>query len=197
MFYSQFKQDQTVFEKYYYNINKGYFVDIGAHNGVTFSNSKFFEELGWDGVCIEANPNIFGELQKNRKCECVNKALSNKQGKFPFVEAQGEDMLSGLVDELDEKSYKKIKDKHIIEVDCDLFSNVVLQKNINFLSLDTEGSELSILKTIDFNYYNIDIISVENNECTTDIYDFMLNLPYHFITKLGVDELYKKINFHF
>ena len=61
-FYSQFEQDKFVYENFFINKNKGYFVDIGAHDGVTFSNSKFFEELEWDGVCIEPNPKVFSIL---------------------------------------------------------------------------------------------------------------------------------------
>ena len=67
-YYSQFEQDKFIYENYFINKTKGYFVDIGAHDGITFSNSKFFEELGWDGVCIEPNPKIF-EKRMNKLCE--------------------------------------------------------------------------------------------------------------------------------
>ena len=46
-YYSQFQQDKFVYENYFTNKVDGYFVDIGAADGIKFSNSKFFEELGW------------------------------------------------------------------------------------------------------------------------------------------------------
>ena len=51
-YYSQFEQDKFVYENFFQGKTDGYFVDIGAHDGTTFSNSRFFEELGWTGVCV-------------------------------------------------------------------------------------------------------------------------------------------------
>jgi FkbM family methyltransferase len=210
MFYSQFEQDKFIYETYFKDKQNGYFVDIGAHDGITLSNSKFFEDLGWDGICIEPNPKIFEILINNRKCKCVQKAISNKIGNAQFFQIiEGPDMLSGLVDEFTNTAITKINNElesssdqkfDYIDVECDLFENIVDQTKIDFLSLDTEGNELKILRSINFNKFDIEIITVENNE-----YDITLPIPhseftnfltlkgYEFITRLGCDEVYKKI----
>lgn len=202
-YYSQFEQDKFVYEKYFINKNKGYFVDIGAHDGVTFSNSKFFEELGWKGVCIEPNPKVFEILSSNRKCRCVKKAITNNKSISQFFQiTNGPDMLSGLVDEFTDSAITRInqelesfsEDFSYIDVECDLFENIVQNDKIDFLSLDTEGNELKILQTIDFNKFNIDVITVENNDYDNKFLNYLTSKGYQFVTRLGCDEVYKKIN---
>jgi len=202
-YYSQFEQDKFVYEKYFINKNKGYFVDIGAYDGVTFSNSKFFEELGWKGVCIEPNPKVFEILSSNRKCKCVKKAITDSKSTSQFFQiTNGPDMLSGLVDEFTDSAIARInqelesfsEDFSYIDVECDLFENIVQNDKIDFLSLDTEGNELKILQTIDFNKFNIDVITVENNNNDNKFLNYLTSTGYQFVTRLGCDEIYKKVN---
>jgi FkbM family methyltransferase len=198
-YYSQFEQDKTVHQMFFQNTFNGYFVDIGAHDGTTFSNSKFFEELGWDGVCIEPNPKIFNTLQSTRKCKCVKKAISDKVGTAQFFQILGEaNMLSGLTEEFNQRGIENIHHNiqndefDYIDVELDLFDNIVDNTIIDFLSLDTEGNELKILQTIDFNKYNIKVITVENNDYDDKFLKFLTPKNYHFVTRLGCDELYIK-----
>jgi len=202
-YYSQFKQDQFVYENYFQGKTNGYFVDIGAHDGVTLSNSKFFEEIGWNGVCIEPNPKIFPVLKNNRTCKCVEKAISDKIEISQFFQiTDGPDMLSGLVNEFTDKAIVRINAElesfpegfDYIDVECDLFSNIVDNNKIDFLSLDTEGNEMKILQTIDFNKFDIDVITIENNDYDDKFFNYLAPKGYQFITRLGCDELYKKIN---
>lgn len=198
-YYSQFEQDKIVYENYFLDKTNGYFVDIGAHDGETFSNSKFFEELGWTGVCVEPNPKVFEILSSTRKCKCVMKAVADCTGTAQFFQIiEGADMLSGLVDEFTQNGikniYSNLEDKSkgfdYIDVELDLFDNIVDQTEIDFLSLDTEGNELKILKTIDFNKYNIKIITLENNEYDSRFIDFLIPKGFTFVKRLGCDELY-------
>jgi FkbM family methyltransferase len=200
-YYSQFQQDQWVYESFFQNKNNGYFVDIGAHDGITFSNSKFFEDIGWDGICIEPNPKIFEILQSNRKCKCIKKAISDKKEKSQFFQiTEGADMLSGLVNEFTDDAITRIHQElqatpenfDYIDVECDLFENIIDRNRIDFLSLDTEGNELKILKSIDFNKFNIEVITVENNDYDEKFFSFLIPKGYQFITRLGCDEIYKK-----
>jgi FkbM family methyltransferase len=201
--YSQFEQDKFIYNKYFVNKSKGYFVDIGAHDGITFSNSKFFEELGWDGVCIEPNPKVFDMLLSNRKCKCIKKAITNNKGISQFFQiTDGPDMLSGLVGEFTDNAIARIHHElesfsesfDYIDVECDLFENIIQNNKIDFLSLDTEGNELKILQTIDFNKFDIDVITIENNDYDNKFFNYITPKGYQFIVRLGCDEVYKKIN---
>ena len=201
-YYSQFEQDKFVYENFFKEKNNGYFVDIGAADGIKFSNSKFFEELGWRGVCVEPNPKAFEALQSCRTNKCAMKAISDKIGTDKFFQiTNGPEQLSGLQNEFNQTGISRINecynndsdfDFEYIDVECDLFENIVEQTQIDFLSLDTEGNELKILQTIDFDKFDINVITVENNDYDNKFIDFLTPKGYKFLTRLGCDELYKK-----
>ena len=81
-----------------------------------------------------------------------------------------------------------------IDVECDLFENIIQNNKIDFLSLDTEGNELKILQTINFNKFDIDVITVENNDYDNKFFNYLTPKEYQFVIRLGCDEVYKKIN---
>src|SRR5258708_43393 len=106
-FYSQHRQDQIVYETLFREAKTGVFVDVGAYDGETFSNSLFFEEtLGWRGLCIEPLPAAFAKLRARRTALCVNCGVSNYEGTADFldVEIAGfEKMYSGLLKNYDKR----------------------------------------------------------------------------------------------
>ena len=200
-FYSQFQQDKFVYENYFKNKQNGFFVDIGAYDGEIDSNSLFFENLGWNGICLEPNPIMFENLQKIRKCECLPYAVSDKNEINQFFQIkEGPTTLSGLANEFDQSAIARINEYNLedsqdfdyLNVECKTFDSIVKTYNIDFLSLDTEGNELKILQSIDFNKYDIDVITVENNNYDDRFFNFLNTKNYTFITRLGCDELYKK-----
>jgi hypothetical protein len=70
-FFSRAGQDQFLFENFFRGKRNGVFVDAGATDGETFSNSLFFERfLGWSGLCVEPQPEAFAKLAARRKCHC-------------------------------------------------------------------------------------------------------------------------------
>ena len=65
--------------------------------------------------------------------------------------------------------------------------------NIDFLSIDTEGSELDILKVLDFDKYNIDVITIEDNYNDPKLMKFFLDRGYEYIKQIECDKIFKKI----
>ena len=202
-YYSQYGQDRFMNETFFHNQSDGVFIDIGAHNGISLSNTKFFEELGWKGICIEPIPEVFEKLQHNRKAYCLQGCIADFNGIAPFGEVVGEpQMLSGLVEKCDPRHRTRIDGEiettqgsyKVIEVNCYLL-NDLLQKHgifhIDYLTIDTEGGELEILQSIDFSKFDIDFIDVENNY-DINFKDFLISKGYRFVRTLGCDELYQK-----
>ena len=75
---SQIGQDRWVFGEVFDGMRGGYFLDLGAHDGLTHSNTyKLERNYAWRGICVEANPFTFAQLKGNRKCQCVHVALSD------------------------------------------------------------------------------------------------------------------------
>ncbi len=64
--------------KFFNNKTNGFFVDIGAYDGIAISNTKLLEDIGWDGICIEPHPKVYERLVKNRTCKKINCALWNE-----------------------------------------------------------------------------------------------------------------------
>jgi FkbM family methyltransferase len=201
-FYSQFQQDKFVYENYFKDKQNGFFVDIGAYDGECDSNSLFFENIGWEGICIEPNPKMFHKMKQIRNCRCEPYAISDRNETAQFFQIkEGPIVLSGLVNEFTQNSINRINEYDLetnqnfdyINIECKTFDNIINVYNIDFLSLDTEGNELKILQSIDFNKYNIDVITIENNDYDNKFFDFLTFNGYQFVTRLGCDELYKKI----
>lgn len=178
-YYSQCNQDGYVNETYFKNYRNGTFIDIGAHNGITYSNSYFFEkELGWQGICIEPIPEVFAQLRANRTCHCVQGCVSDRSGEEQLLRVispcTSTEMLSGLLYKYDPLHLQRILAEircfggtyEIIPVQCYLLNDLLEEHGIthvNFLSIDVEGGEYDILTSIDFSRCQIDIITVENN----------------------------------
>lgn len=211
-YYSQkgVSQDQYVNERFFHNKRNGVFIDVGAHDGKKYSNSYFFEkELGWNGICIEPLETPFQQLQKRRKCICVNACISSQEGLLKFFKVSGApEMLSGIIDTYNEKHYNRLKIEierdggtlSIIEVPAYRLETLLEKHNIklvDFLSIDTEGSELDILQSINFAKVKIHVICVENNDyCRTpEIKNFLISQGFRLVDYLKQsDEVYVNMN---
>lgn len=152
-------------------------------------------------MCIEASPKRFKLLVKSRNCICENYAVSDNIGEVEFMDISGYGKgLSGIVDKYDEKHIKRIEGdikktskKEIVTVKTELLTNLLDKHNINeidFCTIDTEGGEYDILKTIDFNTYNIKIILVENNYDDSEVNELLLKNGYEKKCRLTIDDVY-------
>ncbi len=207
-YYGQFFQDQFVNEQFFKDKKNGFFIDIGASDGITGSNTYFFEKhLGWTGICVEPVKQQFEKLKSIRSCICLNACISNYEGPdhfFDVTDNVGNPVgISGLVNKYDAQHWNNITvmaavhnwNINLIPVHCFLFNN--LQKmfhiyKIDYLSIDVEGAELDILMAIDFSLFDIEIIDVENNYEDEKIRSFLSNKNYEFVARVGVDDIYRK-----
>ena len=122
---SQLNQDINVIN-YYNKKRDGFFVEIGADDGVQFSNTHLLEnEYGWKGICVEPSINTFGNLIKNRNCKCYNLAVFNKSNEILKFAIKNFGMCSGLIETLD--NYVEIdgvKHNRGIEYDLNIITDV-------------------------------------------------------------------------
>jgi FkbM family methyltransferase len=146
-YYSQSGQDKWA-DQFFNSKKNGFFIEVGAYDGIQTSNTYIFEkDLDWDGICIEANPQIFNSLVKNRKSKNINIAINNYQGECFFG-----------VDKVSNQGNKVL---------CNTLNNILVENNcpkvIDYLSLDIEGFEFIALESLDFDYFEIGLITVEHN----------------------------------
>lgn len=199
--YSQYGQDSYIKNKFFKDVHDGYFVNIGANDGVSIDNTLLFEQDGWSGVCIEPNPEIFKKLIVNRKCVCHNVALSDTDGIVNFLCISGySEMLSGILEFYDSRHMQRVENelklyggsKTIIEIESKKFSSLNINKNVDYVSIDVEGAEMKILESIDFSTYDIKVLSVENNFSEPHIINFMESVGYTLDQVLHADNIFVK-----
>lgn len=206
-YYSQCEQDKFVNENLFKYRKNGVFVDIGAHDGISLSNTYFFEkELGWSGVCLEPMPHAFEQLQKNRNCLCICGCATSEHNVIKqFLKISGplyhHEMLSGLIDKFDQQHINRIdrliKNRggsyEIIDVNCYNLNKILEEagiNHVNFLSLDTEGGEFEILKNFDFSKCQIDVITVEDNYKVHPFISFLESKGFNFVKSLEQDLIF-------
>lgn len=159
------------------------------------------EQQGWRGIAIEPIPAIFRQLQQNRRCHCVNACVTATEGEAEFIELEGVHMLSTLATHnvgLTARRLRKNAKRHggalkQITVQCRRLDSLLTEHgytHIDFLSLDTEGGELDILKSIDFTKTPVRAISVENNYYTSAIKNHLTRQGFIYLGTFKIDELY-------
>jgi FkbM family methyltransferase len=171
---SQALQDLFLDRWVFRELEGGRFLDIGAHDGVTYSNTWFFEKVRqWQGICIEPNPSVFKRLLMNRMCTTLNCCISDNPGPVRFQKITGfSEMLSGIVDKYEPEHVQRIRGEmqehggssEVITIAARTFSDVAAEhglSELNYVSIDTEGGELEILGSIDFRKVFVHVLSAE------------------------------------
>jgi len=170
--YSQLSQDLGVLQ-ILGNKRNGFFVEAGAMDGLHLSNTLLLErEYGWTGICCEPNKNLYEKLQNNRNCLYDDGVLYNTNDEeIEFFTADGTDMeqLGGTFEDFKaEESRISTRTNGKTYILKTLTLNTLLKKHnaprvIDYISLDTEGSELKILEEFDFDKWDVKVFTIEHN----------------------------------
>ena len=156
----------------------GFFVELGALDGITFSNSIWFEKaLGWRGILIEGHPDNSANLVRNSRSDGPRSGAvafansicslteSNNAGTLTFTSSGA---AVGAATEVASEAFlrahhgaEKLGTKPVDCVPLQLLLDTTGVLDIDLLSLDVEGAELLVLKTLDFSVSNIKVVLVE------------------------------------
>lgn len=167
---SQLGQDLWVLEKTGYK-QHGFFVEFGATDGVLLSNTYLLEtEFEWKGICAEPNPTFFSDLKQNRNCIVSDACIGPSTGEI--VEFVYADAFGGMLRDADNDMHKSRREAYqavhgTVELETVSLHDFLLAhdapKSIDYLSIDTEGSELSILEAFPFEKWDIRLLTIEHN----------------------------------
>lgn len=145
----------------------GYFVEFGATDGVTLSNTWLMEkEFGWTGILAEPGRRWHDQLKKNRNCAIETDCVWRDSGlSLAFNEAaEGE---FSAIDSFGSKHPNSKKHANHYKVNTisleDLLRKYNAPPKIDYLSMDTEGSEYEILSTFNFDQYEFRVVTVEHD----------------------------------
>ncbi len=152
-------------------------MDVGAHDGISINNTLYFEKNNnWTGINIEPIKKVFDRLVNNRPNNInLNCAVCNNDGETDFLCNTGyTEMISGIKDNFDIRHFNRLQHENlqmgstteVIKVKTKKLETILDENNIkhiNYLSIDTEGAEFEVIKSINFNKVFIDVIGFENN----------------------------------
>lgn len=148
----------------------GYFVEVGAASGVALSNSCLLERsFGWHGICAEPGRGWHAQLHAERSCIIDERCVWSESGaRLDFMECAAAEF-STLASFAASDGHRRIGHEggpYTVESVSltDLLTQHHAPKVVDYLSIDTEGSELEILKAHDFTRFQFRVITVEHNK---------------------------------
>jgi len=172
--YSQNNEEAII--KFYFKEFQGRFLDIGANDGKTYSNTLWCAENGWSGVCVEPSEIAFAKLKnqhKNHNVQCIHTAVGLFDGTCEFFESGshiGLDDVS-LISTTNKNELKRWQDSNNVFTNKQtsivtfetLLSKVTGKQTFDLISIDAEGLDLDIMRQIDFEKLKCKMLIIEYN----------------------------------
>lgn len=205
--FSKSQQGEDAFLwNFFGDLCEGSYIELGALDGVTYSNSHVFSKaLNWSGILIEASPSNAAKLARNRPNDiCVNAAVCQTTGVVHYLEGGAvggvwEFMADGFRNRWHEG--KSILDS--TEVPCAPLSEIVRQHTkrefFDFLSLDVEGGEYSVIQTINSLEFGMILVEADGHDARKNsmVQTFLLRKGYvQILASLGNNQVYIHPHFH-
>ncbi len=195
--FSQFGEDLLIND--IINKDKGFYIDVGAFHPIQSSNTYFFYKKGWNGINIEprvGSKELFDKYRpKDINLEC---GISDVQGKLKYKSfSEGR---YNRMEEADDNLGNSDNSYNINVKTLESILNEVLtsQTQIDFISIDVEGMELKVLKSLDINKYKPELIVVEDHsfsiEKKSETYSYLINKGYE-LKAIGINSLFYQTKF--
>lgn len=171
---SQFSEDEMLLEHFFFDRTGGTFIEMGGLDGLRYSNTYFFEaQRDWRGLMVEGSPTEAAKLFRNRpKAITVNAMICGEKRDLHWLDNPDGGAVSGAFELIEPNILKRHYDAAKLEelvanapiVPCiplgTLLSKFSIQ-HVDLFSLDVEGAELSVLKTIDFSKFSASVLMLE------------------------------------
>jgi FkbM family methyltransferase len=185
-------------------ISKPTYLDIGAHHPSRLNNTYLFYLKGSRGVCVEPDPELFAELRaKRRRDTCLKMGIGFDHRENADFYIMSSNTLSTFSKEEAQRyeSYGQQRVLRVINTSLESINAVIKQyfkKAPHFISLDTEGLDFQILKSLDFTQYRPEVFCVETLTYTenkteqkvTAIVDYMAQHSYMAIADTYINTIF-------
>jgi FkbM family methyltransferase len=200
VYYAQNRED-FILEAFFPDIEKGFYVDVGANHPVKHSVTKRFYDRGWRGINFEPNPQLFKLLQKDRpRDENIMAGVADKKGSLSLRVYHSQDKLEGISTFVDtmKQYYQKTSSedtKNYTDITAEVgtlketFSKLKVPK-IHFLKVDVEGFEYQVLAGNDWGKYRPEVICIEANHMIKDWRELLTKNNYTLVFNDGLNDYY-------
>ena len=191
--YAEFAEDVMV-NRIFKNLNKGFYVDIGAYHPFKGSLTYHLYKKGWHGINIDISKASIDLFNISRKRDMnINCAISDHDGETYYYENSEINQQNSL--------FKSNENQKKIKIKCFTLNNILDSnkiKKVDFINVDTEGNELQVLKGIDFEKIDPLLLTVEdnsfdfNNDKKMEKINFMKSKNYEILNIIGVTMFFIK-----
>ena len=201
-FTAQMGEDRWALSTFFRNFRNGFYVELGAIDGLKYSNSHVFQEqFGWRGVLIEPSEH-FQKLRVNPRCLnggaiCLNLAICDSWRTADFVTG-GASEAGGLQETMTRYHERNSfgKSKKIVQVPCGPMGDVLKLagvKRIDFFTIDVEGAEIYIVDTMDWENIPVHVVIIERHkqdENTERMDRILLQSGFKYYGKIGINVIW-------
>lgn len=188
--------------RYFGGKTTGFFVEVGAYDGIVLSNSYYFERLGWTGVLVEPHPGKAAACRANRPgsrvCECA--AVSSADiTSIELLDVLGGEVYSTTVES--DYNLKRLRDyglaSHKIVVSGRTLDSILDEARppaIDFVSIDVEGAEIEVLRGFDIARWRPRLVMVESPaRRTDDVRSYFVSHGYAYLRSININDIYEAL----
>ncbi len=196
--YSQ-SNEESILKEIFKNIEKGFFVDVGAHHPFRYSNTALLYKKGWNGINVEGDRTNMWMFKYLRKKDInLNYIISNKTNPVDFYYFE-EGALNGILSKnrlklLQNNGFIPIKKEKVTPLTLSEILRLHLPKDkkIDLLTVDVEGHDLEVLQSLDLKKYFVKVILTEINENKITLNKYLEENGYHLFKKEDRNLFYVK-----
>jgi len=203
-FFGSFSQhsEDLIIAKLLKDVQKGFYVDIGANDPEIISNTRYFYDKGWRGINIEPHPEMYQKIIEKRENDInLNIGVASEEGELIFYkldktnETAGSTFDKNVAEALAKKGYEISAEIKMPVIPLSKVLNSYLNnKKIDFMSIDTEGFDLEVIKSNDWNAFRPTILIIETTINKDQIIDFMLAQNYEIVYQNLANTIFRKID---
>ena len=191
--YGEFGEDIFV-NRILKDFNKGKYIDVGCYHPFKGSLTAKLYDKGWNGINIDLSQTTIDLFNISRKKDInLNIAVTSFDGETFYYQNSPINQQNSLIKSNEHQSKIKIK--------CSKLNSILEKNNIDsfdYLNIDVEGSEIEVIKGIDFKKFNPKLITIENNDLLledyfeSEVYKLLIKNGYTLINKIGVTNFFIK-----
>jgi len=193
--YSQYQEDWVI-DALFKHKREGFYVDIGANDPEIFSNTRLFYGRGWSGINVEPDPTLHAKLCTDRQRDInLRVGVGAQPGVMTFYRMSA-DTLSSFNKQAALQAGKLYGATLVSEEQTpvltlkDILASHLGGRQIDFLSVDAEGYDLSVLESNDWSLYRPSLIIVEINVGGGDIIKFLQGQGYILVFNNGTNGIF-------
>jgi FkbM family methyltransferase len=202
--YSQEGEDM-ILRRIFESVDRGFYVDIGAHHPKRFSNTYYFYKIGWRGINIDARPGSMVEFNRSRPRDINIEAAIDKERReltyYMFDEPALNTFDAALAKTRNSSAGRITAEINIFtqKLDDILEKNLPDRQKIDFMSIDVEGLDLEVLQSNNWDLFRPDYILVECSKTSLrdmendEICRFMSDRGYAFFAKTLKTVIYARL----